>query len=183
MYLINEKIYLSDLILKYTLRDFFLGLVNLIPSSVGIALRSLAYKIFLKSCGRGFLTKNMITIKFPERISIGSHVGIGEYSLLDGDGSLTIGDYVRIASHVSIVTFAHNFDNCDLPIKLQGKKLEPVVIEDDCWIGTGAIILGGVRVGRGSVVGAGSVVTKDLPAYSIALGVPARVIRNRKQNV
>jgi len=177
--LITEKISWKDLILKYILRDTFLGLLDLFPGAIGVALRLFFYKFFLQKCGKGLTIKNYVTFKFPERIKLGDHVGVGEYSLLDGDGGLEIGNYVRIASHVSMITFEHEFSDLDKPIKLQGKIKKPVIIEDDCWLGTGVRVLGGVKIGKGSIIGAGSVVTKDIEPYSIAVGVPANVIRKR----
>jgi len=177
--LITEKISLRDLIIRYTLRDFFLGILNRTPSSIGVFLRMVFYPLFLKKCGGGLIMRDWVTIKFPERVSLGDHVGISEYTLVDGDGGIKIGDYVRIASHVSIVSFQHNHKRTDIPIKLQGKVSRGITIEDDVWIGTGVCVLDGVRIGEGAVIGAGSVVTKDIPAYSIAVGAPARVVKKR----
>ncbi|NLG26918.1 MAG: acyltransferase, partial [Chloroflexi bacterium] len=66
------------------------------------------------------------------------------------------------------------------PMRDQGVAREPIVIEDDCWIASGAIVLAGVTIGRGSVVAAGSVVTHDVPPYSVVAGMPARVLRSRR---
>ena len=181
--LINEQVSIADAIFKYTIRDFISGMVNLTPASVGIGTRMLWYKLILKSCGKGLLMKSMTTIKFPERVSIGNHVGISEYTLLDGDGGITIGDFTRIASHVSIIAFSHNFMDRNVPVKLQGKISKGITIGEDCWIGTGVRILDGVVVGKGAVIGAGSVVTKNIPPYSIAVGIPAHVIKERQGNV
>lgn len=178
--LVTEKVSIGDMIWKYTIRDFVLGCVSLIPSTLGILIRMLVYKFVLKSCGKGFLVKPLVTIKFPERVSIGNHVGISEYCLLDGDGGITIGNYVRIASHVSIIAFNHIYKDPHVLIKLQGKTSRGIIIKDDVWIGTGVRILDGVTIGEGSVIGAGSVVTKDIPPYSVAVGVPAKVIKNRE---
>ena len=178
-YLINEKISWWDLIMKYTIRDAILGFASIVPSTIGIGLRTVLYRFFLKSTGKGLLIRSWVTIKFPERITIGEHVGISEYTLLDGDGGITIGDYVRIASHVSVIAFGHNFQDPHTPIKLQGKVSRGIVIEEDCWLGTGVRVLDGVTIGKGSVIGAGSVVTESIPPMSVAVGVPARVIKQR----
>jgi acetyltransferase-like isoleucine patch superfamily enzyme len=84
-----------------------------------------------------------------------------------------------MARYVVIETFNHNFDSSEIPIRLQDGQNESVVIEEDVWIGVRVTICPGVRIGRGSVIGAGSVVTRDIPEYSVAAGVPARVIRSR----
>ena len=93
---------------------------------------------------------------------------------------VTIGNYVMIAHNVMIIGVNHAMDDREVPMMLQGEgKTGPINIEDDVWIGAGAIILSGVTIGKGSVIGAGSVVTKDIPAYSIAVGNPARVVKQR----
>jgi acetyltransferase-like isoleucine patch superfamily enzyme len=85
-----------------------------------------------------------------------------------------------MSPRVSIYAENHLFDDPELNIKEQGVKREFVKIEDDCWIAANTVILAGVTIGRGSVIAAGSVVTKDVPPYSIVGGVPAKVIKSRK---
>jgi len=81
---------------------------------------------------------------------------------------------------VMILSRNHNYDKVDIPIKLQGNAEEqPVIIENDVWIGARVIILPGVHIGKGVVIGAGAVVAKDIPNYSITVGNPARVVRMR----
>jgi len=178
-FLVTEKVSFADLIIKYTIRDFLLGIAHTIPATPGLFIRMIGYKLFLKSCGKGLLIKEFTKIKFPERVSIGDHVGIGEYTLIDGDGGVTIGDLTRIASHVSIIAFNHRFSDKKIPVKLQGKETKGITIASDVWIGTGVRILDGVSIGTGAVIGAGSVVITDVPAYSVAVGVPARVVKSR----
>ena len=177
--LINEPLTFLDVVYKYTILNFLLGTIRMIPSSIGIGLRLLIVPLFLKKCGRGLTIKEGVVFKFPERIEIGNHVGISEYTIVDGDGGIKMGDYVRIAPHVSIISFDHIHTRTDIPIKLQGKRKKGVTIGRDVWIGVGATILAGVTIHNGSIIGAGAVVTKDIPAYSIAMGVPARVVRKR----
>ena len=94
-------------------------------------------------------------------------------------GKVTVGNDVRIASYAVLVGFNHVFASTEMPIWWQGTEEVGVVIEDDVWIGTHVTILDGVTVGAHSVVAAGSVVSKDVPPYSVVGGVPARVIRSR----
>ncbi|HEY0667944.1 MAG TPA: acyltransferase [Sphingobacteriaceae bacterium] len=115
-----------------------------------------------------------------EGLKIGNNSSIGPYSYIGCSGYIEIGDNVMMSPRVSIYAENHLFDNPELTIKEQGVKREFVKIEDDCWIASNTIILAGVTIGRGSVIAAGSVVTKDIPPYSIVGGVPAKVIRNRK---
>jgi acetyltransferase-like isoleucine patch superfamily enzyme len=112
------------------------------------------------------------------RISIGENSVIGPFSIIMGHGGTSIGDNVIISPRVSILPINHLFENKNIPIREQGISAHGITIENNVWIGAGAIILDGVHIGQGSVVGAGAVVTKDVPPYTMVLGVPARVIRD-----
>ena len=113
-------------------------------------------------------------------VSIGHGSWIGPCSVISGNGGVDIGENVMIASHCAINTVSHNHCRTDIPMRDQGLNCDPVMIGDDVWIGIGAIILQGIRIGRGSIIGAGSVVTRDIPPFSIAMGTPARVTGNRQ---
>ena len=110
-------------------------------------------------------------------IKIGRNCLISEFNVLRGQGGITIGDNVYTAPLVQILAVNHVFDDPTRPIIEQGLTAEGITIEDDAWIGGGAIILDGVRIGKGAVVGAGSVVSSDVPAHTVVVGSPARVIR------
>jgi acetyltransferase-like isoleucine patch superfamily enzyme len=112
-------------------------------------------------------------------VNIGNLTTIGPYSTLYAGGPLVIGSHVRIGPNVGIFASDHIYHSLDTLIYQQGTRKIGVLIGDDVWIGAGAIIVDGVTISSGCVVGAGSVVTSDLPAYSVAAGVPARVIRRR----
>jgi acetyltransferase-like isoleucine patch superfamily enzyme len=112
-------------------------------------------------------------------IRIGRNCLISEFTVLRGQGGITIGDNVYTSPHVQIVAVGHVFDDTARPIVEQGITARGVVIEDDVWLGSGAIVLDGVRVGRGAVVAAGAVVTEDVPPRAVVGGVPARVLRER----
>lgn len=106
---------------------------------------------------------------------------IGDHSMILSRskvvGPVTIGKYVIVSSGSHITGLTHNFEDIDTPIQLQGVTANLTTIEDDVWIGGNAAINQGVTIGRHSVVGTGSVVTKDIPPYSVAVGNPARVIK------
>ncbi len=112
-------------------------------------------------------------------LEIGDGTSIGAFSVIGAGAGVRIGSNVMLGQRVNINSEMHRFEDPAVPIREQGAIREGIVVEDDCWIGSGAIVLDGVTVGRGSVVGAGSVVTRDLPPFSIAAGVPARVIGQR----
>lgn len=112
---------------------------------------------------------------------IGDHSGIGSHSSI---GLVKIGKYVMMGTHCLVLSQNHRFDDVTIPMCMQGFQEEkPVVIDDDVWIGSRVIILPGVHIGKGSIVGAGSVVTKDVQPYTIVAGNPARTIgyRNAEQ--
>ncbi|MDQ1284076.1 MAG: hypothetical protein QG620_424 [Patescibacteria group bacterium] len=114
-------------------------------------------------------------------IKIGRGVFIGENSVIRGQGGVTIGNDCLISPKVSILAVNHSFASADLLIKDQPLDAKGIIIGDDVWVGGGATILDGVKIGRGSVIGAGSVVTKDIPEFSVAVGNPAKVVKSRKK--
>jgi acetyltransferase-like isoleucine patch superfamily enzyme len=112
-------------------------------------------------------------------IKIGSNTGINARAYLGGQGGISIGDYVIIGPDVKIFSENHIYSDISTPIKFQGESRKGVIIEDNCWIGAGSIILDGVHLGKGCVVAAGAVVTKSFSDNSIIGGVPAKLLKNR----
>ncbi|MGD1872862.1 MAG: DapH/DapD/GlmU-related protein [Mastigocoleus sp.] len=112
-------------------------------------------------------------VQISENTFIGSGVSIA------GPGNIKIGKRCLIASHVGIFANNHNFADPDKYIADQGVTRKGIEIGNDCWLGHAVTVLDGVTIGEGCVIGAGSVVTKDIPPYSIAVGVPAKVVKNR----
>lgn len=113
-------------------------------------------------------------------IEIGDRTRIGPYTCLSGR-HIKIGQDCLIASHSGIYANNHIFTDPDRKINQQERSYKGITIEDDCWLGSGVRITDGVTIGRGSVIGAGAVVTKDIPPYSVAVGVPAKVVSLRKK--
>jgi acetyltransferase-like isoleucine patch superfamily enzyme len=111
-------------------------------------------------------------------IKIGKDSLVGEYTVIRGQGGVEIGDRVYTSPFTQIIAVNHVFDDPEQPFIDQGITAEGIQIEDDVWIGSGAIITDGIRVGKGAVVAAGSVVTQDVPAHSVVAGVPAKPIRD-----
>jgi acetyltransferase-like isoleucine patch superfamily enzyme len=112
-------------------------------------------------------------------LRIGSNSAVGAYSFIGAQGGIKIGNDVIMGPRVSFHAENHKYDDSQKPIRLQGESRRGIVVEDDCWIGAGSIILDGVKIGTGCIVAAGSIVTKDVPAYSIVAGSPARIIKHR----
>jgi acetyltransferase-like isoleucine patch superfamily enzyme len=117
---------------------------------------------------------------YRSRMSIGDNVWIGQQAFIHSGGGVTIGSNTGIGPAVKILTSRHSEAGVEIPIIHSPVEYAPVVIEDDCDLGIGSIILPGVTLGRGTQVGAGAVVTRSTPPYSVVAGVPARVLRNRR---
>ncbi|MEK7092460.1 MAG: DapH/DapD/GlmU-related protein [Patescibacteria group bacterium] len=136
--------------------------------------RNLVYQVFGMKIGSGSVIHTGLRLYDPRNISIGDDSIIGENAVFDGRDRLIIGNHVDIASEVMIYNAEHDISSLTF-----ASKQAPVVIDDYVFIGPRAIILPGVRIGKGAVVGAGAVVTKDVEAGTIVGGVPARVIGQR----
>jgi acetyltransferase-like isoleucine patch superfamily enzyme len=111
-------------------------------------------------------------------ITIGCDSLIGEFCVLRGQGGISIGDRVYLATQVQVLAVNHVYDDPSRPFVDQGITAEGITVEDDVWIGAGAIVTDGVTIGRGAVVAAGSVVTKDVPPHTVVGGVPARHLKD-----
>lgn len=117
-----------------------------------------------------------------ERIEIGDNCLINHNNVFQAGkkfAKIKIGNYVHTGANVMIFAFNHSIDDTNVPSILQDYYDADVVIEDDVWIGAGSVIVAGVRIGKGSVIGSNSVVTKDIPPYSVAAGVPTKIIKRR----
>jgi acetyltransferase-like isoleucine patch superfamily enzyme len=119
-------------------------------------------------------------IDLGEGLQVGSGSAIGAYCWIGASGFVEIGRDVLLGPRVSILPENHVFADVERTIKEQGVEREGVVIEDDCWIGANVSILAGVRIGTGSIVAAGAVVTKSVPPGCIVGGVPARILKRRE---
>lgn len=113
-------------------------------------------------------------------IEIGERTFINADVWINGSGHIKIGQDCLIGPRSAIIANNRHFADPTRKINLQESTMKGVFIGDDCWLGYGVTILDGVTIGQGSVIGAGAVVTKDVPPYSVAVGVPARVVGQRK---
>ena len=159
-----------------------LGNLLLFAKKVSISVRRRMMMGLFKEHGQGFVFFPDDTFSY-HTITVGNNVYIGPGACFSALKGIQIGDNVMFGPNVSIMGGDHNTELCGKPmIENHAKRREddsPVVIENDVWIGAGAIILKGVTVGRGAVVAAGSVVTHDVAVYSVVAGCPARWLRNR----
>jgi len=155
----------------------------------------------LAACGDGCVFEEGVLVFHPDRVWIGAGVYVGHRAILKGyyagdlriadgvwigqqaflhaAGDLTIGRNVGIGPGVKIITSAHTDPGRDTPTLHAPVEFAAVSIEEDAHLGVGAIILPGITIGRGAQVGAGAVVTRDVPPYAVAAGNPARVLRER----
>jgi acetyltransferase-like isoleucine patch superfamily enzyme len=148
---------------------------GVVPGLTGVYLRRAFYRLVLPRCGEDVYLGFGTVVSHPTA-SLGRRVYVGNYCSL---GGVTLEDDVLLASHVSITNGGrqHGFERLDVPIREQPGVWSPVTVGRDTWIGERAAVL--ADVGSHCVIGAGSVVTKPIPDYAIAAGVPARVIRYR----
>ncbi len=143
----------------------------------GKSFRAMCGKLIMKRCGKNVNIYPRALISPDVELGDGSDIGLRAQI----HGKTIIGKDVIMAPDVCIYTQNHKIDSLDIPIKYQGSTPEQAVyIGDGAWIGARAIILPGVHIGDGAVVGAGSVVTKNVPDLAIVGGVPARVLKSRR---
>jgi acetyltransferase-like isoleucine patch superfamily enzyme len=166
---------------------------NLVPSVITCIYLMIKYKCFISLKSEIQLAKNLIIGKKTKIssfvkikatngfIRIGENCTINSFCFIDADkGGVEIGDNVLIGPHVGIHGSNYNYESRENLILNQGIISKGIRIEDDVWIGAHSTILDGVIIGKGAVIGAGAVVTKDIPPYSVAVGVPAKIIKERE---
>jgi virginiamycin A acetyltransferase len=114
-------------------------------------------------------------------IKIGQHVYINSGTVIYSGNGIDIGDNVLIGPNCSFVPVNHNFKDTHIPIRLQGfaPSKGGIIIENDVWLGAGVVVLDGTKIGEGSVIGANSLVSSDIPPYSIAVGNPCKIVGKR----
>jgi maltose O-acetyltransferase len=168
LYKIFNRIY--NIILDFEL--MVLRWVSHVPFHL---FRKLIYRLAGMRIGKGSTIHMWANFFDPVGISIGKDTIVGDHAFLDGRDALVIGNHVDIASSVMIYNSEHNLESGDF-----SARVEPVEIGDYVFIGPRAIILPGVKIGKGAVIAAGAIVTKDVPEFTIVGGVPATKIGERK---
>ena len=132
--------------------------------------------------GKGSNVHPTCIFRQPELIEIGENCSINHNNIFQAGkkkGRIILGNNVLTAADCMYVAYSHNWEDSNTPIMYQDCFDGDVIIEDDVWLGHAVTVCAGVTIGKGSVIGAGSVVNKDIPPYSIAAGVPAKVIKKR----
>jgi acetyltransferase-like isoleucine patch superfamily enzyme len=148
---------------------------------VGVGVRWALARRLCASVGPNVFIGPRVEVRGWEKIRLGANVSIHNSSFVDGRGGLSIGNDVSIAHQCSLVTFEHGWADESLPIRDNPVRYLPIEIADDVWIGCGARVLAGTSIGARSIVAAGAVVARDIPAYSLAGGVPAKVIGSTRR--
>jgi maltose O-acetyltransferase len=178
--------------------------INNFPGKIGYYVRRFWYlyrfpnkKKLIIECGCEFILHKNIYFK-DSNIIIGNNnyfnasdglIEIGSNSAFNRNvhinasigGKIIIGDFVLVGPNVMMRTSGHNYDSIQIPIRFQGHKSKDIFIENDVWIGSNAIILGGVRISTGAIIGAGALVIENVPAYAIVGGIPAKIIKYRNK--
>lgn len=171
----------KDVIFEGHLKNIHIGNGAVIQNGVKIVCESRDSHVVIGNYTT-LLSGSIINTGPAGRVNLGNYCSLQHYSILYGHGGLEIGDYVRIAAHVVIIPANHIFTNLSIPITKQGLTKQGIKIGNDVWIGTGAKILDGVSIDSGSVIAAGCVVNKNIPEYSIVVGIPCRIVKNRKDD-
>lgn len=195
------------MLIKSEILSFVESIVSFFPGRPGNFFRKRYWKNRFKECGRHLRLAVGVRITGVESIAIGNNCGLDRFSQLSAhnggrlilcdrinisqnvqvnaseDGRIYIGNDVAIGPNVVIRASNHCFLSSDIPIVQQGHSAGQITIEDDVWIGANAVILCNVVIKKGSIVGAGSVVTKDVLESSVVAGNPAKLIRYRNNHV
>lgn len=186
---------------KKEIKIWLLFFISNIPGGTGFFIRKNCYKnLFLKS-DQTYIDVGCQFIS-PHRISLSGYVHINANCYFDASngyieignlsafnrgihinascgGKIVIGEQCMIGPGVIMRTANHNYARNDMPIQNQGHNYGDIIVSDDVWIGANAIILGKIIIGRGAIIGAGAVVTKDVPSMAIVAGVPAKLLKWR----
>ena len=167
-------IYYPLLLLPKSFCKFLFDFSRWIPGYIGMGIRYALLKRLSKKCGKNIAIFPSASIIFGENLVLGSHISIWDFCLLHGD-YLEVGDNVMFAPGSCVITGEHLYNT---PFPFRDTLLQKnVKIGNNVWIGAGAKILAGVEIGDNVIIGANAVVTKSIPSNSIAVGIPARVIK------
>ena len=170
----NAKKWLVKALFSQSISRAVSKFIMRLSSSFGSALSyAKTYALFPTAFANDNYLDWTAEVGYPERVQLGKHVRIGPHAVLGAFGGVTIGDNVRLSRGVRLETGGLDF-TAPAPFPHRGK---PITIEDNVWIGTHAVILGGVTIGHGAVIGAQSVVTKNIPCNAVVAGNPAKVIK------
>jgi maltose O-acetyltransferase len=179
--LLESKFAVFTRIFREEFWSWYLMLFNWVPGRIGAHLRGLLLGLFFGECGKNVLIKENIEIWKPRKLYVGNNSVIGRNNLLNCIGTIHIGNNVKMGPRVSIFTMNHTTINAGM-VNLE-KKIAPITIEDNVWVGANVVILPGVIIGKNSIIAAGCVVTKSFPENTVLAGVPAKNIKEKMTSV
>ncbi len=145
---------------------------------IGIAIRYIFLKSCCVYCGDNVRVEKGCYLFNIENMYIGNNVSIHPMCYIEAKGGIEIHDNVSIAHHTTIMSATHEYSCDNVPIKYQPLTMKKVIIETDVWIGAKVMIMAGIRIGKRVVIGAGSIVTHDVPSNVVIAGNPAKKIRD-----
>ncbi len=141
--------------------------------------RAMMFGLHYKNFKNQVLVMPRCSFENVRNTTFGKYIFINRECIFSTPDGITIGNYVMIGSRCIFASVTHGFSDWKTPMIFQKVTVKPIVIEDDVWIGANVTVQGGVRIGRGSIVAAGAVVSKDVPPFSIVGGIPAKVMKDR----
>lgn len=151
-----------------------------LPSIEGVLIRRMLYRALFKRLGKDTLIYPGVWITHTYGIEAGDRFSVNSGAVLDGRGGIRIGNSVMVGPHAVLVSSSHQHRNIDVPMSSLDHIMQPLVIQNDVWIGANVFIKGGITIGCGAVIGAGANVLKDVEEYKIVGGSPACIIGDRR---
>lgn len=166
-------------VLPCKMREKLFEHFRMTKGNIGLVSRYVFLKVTAKDCGDNVSIHPNVYMFNIRNLSIGNNVSIHPMCYIDATGGISIGNDVSIAHGATIMSTTHRYEQRDIPIKDNPVESRFTVVENNVWIGAKATVLAGIKVGTGSVIGAGAVVTKDVQENTIVGGVPAIKIKDR----
>jgi acetyltransferase-like isoleucine patch superfamily enzyme len=166
--------------IRLEVEQWIIFMIGNLPGSSGMLLRTFFYRLMFQQLKGVALIQPGVTFANTAKLSIGNRFGCNTGTYINALGGIKIGNNVLLGNNVTISAGRHEIDNLSNSIFENPAVPLGIEIEDDVWIGSGAIVMPGVKIMQGSVIGANSVVTKDTAPYSINFGAPSRFSRFRE---
>lgn len=175
--------FLKGLVLIFKLlpgfvHSFLWSLTTAFSGPFAVLIRYLLFSARAGRFDRNIYIGSHVVLKNLRKMQVGENFSLHDFCYVDAVGGITVGDNVSIAHGSSLISFNHSWGRVELPIKYNPINEAPIVIEDDVWVGCGVRVMPGVTIGRRSIIAAGSVVVKDVPANTVVGGVPAKFIKS-----
>ena len=177
---IKAKVYTFKELVLLELEAYITWIFRGLPSFLGFIPRFVIYKLLMRRLDSFCIIQPNVFINHCFRLSVGRNFVVNSNTYINAVGGITIGDNVLLGVNVVISSGVHNYSDRSTPVTLQPITPKQIIIEDDVWIGANVVIMPGITLRKGTVVGAGAVVTHSTDPYSVMAGVPARKIKERR---